>query len=98
MNDQHWLYELIDGLARYEAEHAKDGGCLGHLMKLVPEDLAAESAAYMRGWKAAEEASELPRLRSQRAAVLALCDAMAGPFSVELISADEVRAIYGEAK
>lgn len=43
-------------------------------------------------------AARIAVLERQRDAVLALCDAMAGPFSVELISADEVRAIYGEAK
>lgn len=50
---EHWLYELIDGLARYEAEHPQDGWCLEELLKLVPADLRTEGPAYMRGWKAA---------------------------------------------
>ena len=77
MNDQHWLYELIDGLAEYEDQHPKlyrDGAngfvpyeeCLEPLVKLIPADVMARALAYMRGWRAAEE-KHAAMLRVQRA-------------------------------
>lgn len=66
----HWLAQLLDGLAEFDAYHPKlyyetgaapgqkiPADCPCHLLRDVPDKVMAEARAYMDGWRAGQKAS-----------------------------------------